>query len=59
MKLLVVFLYMCARIWLVYYSVRYSRERFSSSWVSAGHRHVPVFCIWGSGAWHGFVSTME
>jgi len=24
-------LYMCARIWLLYYSVRYSRERFFSS----------------------------
>jgi len=48
-------LYMCARIWLIYYSVRYSRERFSSSWVSVGHRHVPVFRILGSRAWHGFV----
>jgi len=25
-------LYMCARIWLLYYSVRYSRKRFPSSW---------------------------
>ena len=48
-------LYICARIWLHYYSVRYSRKRFSSSWVSAGHRHVPIFCILGSRTWHGFV----
>jgi len=45
-------LYMCARIWLLYYSVRYSRKRFSSSWVSAGHRHVPILRILGSKVWH-------
>jgi len=46
---------MCARIWLLCYSIRYSRERFPSLWVSAGHHHVPVFRILESGAWHGFV----
>ena len=48
---LVVYAYMCA-ILPVIDSLRYSWKRFHSSWVSAGHRHVPVFCILGSGAWH-------
>ena len=42
-------LYMCTRIWLIYYSIRYSRERFPSSWVFAGHRYVPLFHILGAG----------
>jgi len=48
---LVVYAYMCA-IMLVIDSLRYSWKRFHSSWLSAGHRHVPVFRILGSGAWH-------
>jgi len=47
---LVVCAYMCA-ILLVIDSLRYSWKRFHSSWVSAGHRHVPVFRNLGSGAW--------
>ena len=36
-------------------SLRYSKKRFHSLWVSNGHRHVPVSRILGSGAWHSFV----
>ena len=45
------FLYMCARIWLLYYNLRYSRKSFLSLWISASHCHVPVFHILESGAW--------
>jgi len=48
---LVVCAYMCA-ILLVIDSLRYSWKRFHSSWVSAGHRPVPVFRILRSGTWH-------
>jgi len=48
---LVVYAYMCA-ILLVIDSLRYTWKRFHSSWVSAGHRHVLVFRILESGAWH-------
>jgi len=50
---LVVCAYMCA-ILLVVDNLRYSWKRFHSSWVSTGHRHVPVLRILGSGAWHDF-----
>jgi len=53
---LVVYAYMCA-ILLIIDSLRYSWKRFHSSWVSTGHRHVPVFRILGSGAWHHCSST--
>ena len=45
-----------ARIWLIYYNVKYSWKRFFSSWVFIGHRHVPILRILGSGVWHDFVS---
>ena len=47
--LLVVYAYMCA-ILLVIGSLRCSWKRFHSSWVSAGHRHIPVLRILRSGA---------
>jgi len=47
---LVVYAFMCA-ILLVVDNLRYSWKRFHSSWVSIGHRHVPILHILGSGAW--------
>jgi len=51
---LIVYAYMCA-ILLVIDSLGYSWKRFHSSWISAGHCHVPVHRILGNGSWHGFV----
>jgi len=44
----VVYAYMCATM-LVIDSLRYSWKKFHSSWVSAGHCHITILHILGSG----------